>query len=52
VLKQVELCKAWGLRYLYLGLFIAESERMKYKARFLPHQRRIDGIWQAFAREP
>jgi len=52
VLKQIELCKAWGLRYLYLGLYIAESERMKYKARFLPHQRRIDGTWQTFEREP
>ncbi len=51
VLKQIELCKSWGLRYLYLGLYIAESERMKYKARFLPHQRRIDGAWQTFDRE-
>jgi arginine-tRNA-protein transferase len=51
VLKQIELCKSWGLRYLYLGLYIAESERMKYKARFLPHQRRIDGTWQTFDRE-
>jgi arginine-tRNA-protein transferase len=51
VLKQIELCKAWGLRYLYLGLYIAESERMKYKARFLPHQRLIDGAWQTFTRE-
>jgi len=51
VLKQIELCKTWGLRYLYLGLYIADSERMKYKARFLPHQRRIDGAWQTFERE-
>ena len=52
VLKQIELCKTWGLRYLYLGLYIAESERMNYKARFLPHQRRIDGSWQTFDRDP
>ena len=51
VLKQVELCKAWGLPYLYLGLYIAESERMRYKARFLPHQRRIDGVWRTFGRD-
>jgi len=51
VLKQIELCKSWNLRYLYLGLYIADSERMKYKARFLPHQRLIDGTWQTFARE-
>jgi len=51
VLKQVELCKSWNLRYLYLGLYIADSERMKYKARFLPHQRLIDGSWQTFDRK-
>jgi arginine-tRNA-protein transferase len=50
VLKQIELCKTWGLRYLYLGLYISDSERMRYKARFLPHQRRIDGQWQTFER--
>ncbi len=50
VLKQIELCKTWGLRYLYLGLYISDSERMRYKAHFLPHQRRIDGQWQTFER--
>lgn len=50
VLKQIELCRSWNLRYLYLGLYIAESERMRYKARFLPHQRRIEGVWQTFER--
>ncbi len=50
VLKQIELCRAWGLRYLYLGLYISDSERMRYKAHFLPHQRRIDGQWQTFER--
>jgi len=51
ILKQVELCRQWGLRYLYLGLFIAESERMRYKARFLPHERLLDGAWVRFDRE-
>lgn len=51
VLKQIELCKSWGLRYLYLGLYISDSDRMRYKARFLPHQRRIDGVWQTFTRD-
>ncbi len=46
ILKQLELCSSWGLRYLYLGLYIAESEHMRYKARFLPHQRLLDGVWQ------
>ena len=45
ILKQVELCKEWGLRYLYLGLYISESQPMRYKARFLPHELLCDGHW-------
>jgi leucyl-tRNA---protein transferase len=50
ILKQVELCKTWGLRFLYLGLYIADCERMRYKARFSPHERLIDGKWVEFGR--
>ena len=48
IMKQVELCLAWGLEYLYLGLYIGECDRMRYKARFLPHERLIGGLWQRF----
>lgn len=48
ILKQLELCRLWGLRYLYLGLYIAESTHMRYKARFLPHERLLDGKWLEF----
>ncbi|MBK7585685.1 MAG: arginyltransferase [Myxococcales bacterium] len=48
ILKQVELCLSWGLDYLYLGLYIGECDRMRYKARFLPHERLIDGAWCRF----
>ncbi len=52
ILKQLDLCRAWGLRYLYLGLYIAESAHMRYKARFLPHERLLDGRWLEFNSEP
>lgn len=48
ILKQLELCRMWGLRYLYLGLYIEESLHMRYKARFLPHQRLLNGSWVEF----
>lgn len=48
VLKQLELCRTWGLRYLYLGLYVAGSSAMAYKARFRPHERLVDGAWRAF----
>jgi arginine-tRNA-protein transferase len=50
VLKQIETCRGWGLGYLYLGLYIAQSPRMSYKARFLPHERLIAGAWRRFDR--
>ena len=50
ILKQVELARAWRLKHVYLGLFIGECERMRYKARFLPHERLIDGRWAPFQR--
>jgi arginyl-tRNA--protein-N-Asp/Glu arginylyltransferase len=45
ILKQVELCRSWNLRYLYLGLYIGDCERMRYKARFMPHERLLAGEW-------
>lgn len=48
ILRQVELARQTGRRYLYLGFFIAESPHMSYKARFRPQQRRIGGQWVQF----
>ncbi len=49
VLRQVELCRETGRRYLYLGFYVAQSPHMSYKASFHPHQRRIGGQWRDFA---
>lgn len=48
VLTQIELCRKWNFRYLYLGYYVAESPRMRYKANYLPHERLIDGEWREF----
>ena len=45
-----EACRAWGLRYLYLGLYVADCRHLAYKARFLPHERLIQGEWRRFDR--
>jgi arginine-tRNA-protein transferase len=50
ILKQLELCRSWGLSHLYLGLYIAECEAMVYKAQFMPHERLLDGNWARFNR--
>lgn len=51
ILSQVERCRERGWKYLYLGYFIAESPHMRYKANYLPHERRIQGKWQRFERD-
>ncbi len=48
VLKQIEFCRQWKKRYVYLGYYVRESRHMSYKARFLPHERLIEGCWQKF----
>jgi leucyl-tRNA---protein transferase len=45
ILTEIELCRAWGMRYLYLGLYVEGSAPMAYKARFFPHQQRRMGRW-------
>ncbi|MBI1817298.1 MAG: arginyltransferase [Deltaproteobacteria bacterium] len=52
ILEQVELCKEWGLGYLYLGLYVGACASMSYKANYLPHERLIAGEWRRFIREP
>jgi arginyl-tRNA--protein-N-Asp/Glu arginylyltransferase len=48
ILKQIQLCRELGVRYLYLGLYIEQCPAMAYKRRFLPHQRLLSGRWRCF----
>lgn len=50
ILKEIDLCRRWGLRYLYLGLYVAGCRPMEYKASYLPHERLVGGKWQRFER--
>ena len=50
ILTQVALARDWDLDWLYLGLAIRENRSMAYKLAFMPHERRVDGVWQRFSR--
>ena len=48
ILKQIEYCQQEGLKHLYLGYYVADCNNMKYKARFVPQERMVQGRWQEF----
>ena len=52
ILKQWQYCLAEGVAHLYLGLYVADSRHLSYKATFVPHERRIEGEWVRFERRP
>ncbi|MBV8380035.1 MAG: arginyltransferase [Paucibacter sp.] len=45
VLWQIERTRELGLAYLYLGYWIAESEKMAYKTDYQPHELLREGRW-------
>ena len=47
VMWQIEQIKRLEMRYAYLGYWINESQKMRYKADFQPHERLVDGAWLA-----
>lgn len=48
VLWQIKQAQARGLSYLYLGYWVAQSQKMSYKTRFKPFQLFINKQWRAF----
>lgn len=46
ILQQVEECRRRGLPHLYLGFWIAESPKMRYKIDYQPLQLLVGGSWR------
>ena len=46
ILWQIEAARRRGLKWLYLGYWIAESRKMAYKDRFRPHERLGASGWE------
>jgi arginine-tRNA-protein transferase len=46
VLWQIEQAPQLGLPHVYLGYWIAQSEKMRYKTRYAPHELLQQGQWE------
>jgi leucyl-tRNA---protein transferase len=49
ILRQIELCQENDLPYLYLGYWIKDCEKMKYKSRYQPAEGFVNGHWVDFS---
>ena len=49
ILKQIELTIEHTLPYLYLGYWIKDCDKMKYKARYKPSEGFINDVWTELA---
>lgn len=49
ILTQLKLAKNQNIKWLYLGYYIQQCNKMNYKTQFTPHQRFIDEKWITFS---
>ncbi|MEC7986350.1 MAG: arginyltransferase [Myxococcota bacterium] len=51
-LYEIDWMNRNGMRYYYLGLFVESCAHLKYKSRYYPNERLINGQWVRFDSKP
>ncbi len=47
ILKEIEIARALGLKWLYLGYWIEDCRKMSYKTEFRPYHCYVNGSWRS-----
>lgn len=48
VLRQIEMARRMGKKWLYLGYWIEDCRKMSYKVAYRPYELLLDGHWRRF----
>ena len=48
ILTQIRIARIRQMRWLYLGMYVADNRHLRYKARYLPHERFQAGSWRRY----
>lgn len=48
ILTHMRLARANSMRWLYLGMYVADNQHLRYKARYFPHERFQAGSWRRY----
>lgn len=48
ILNQITLARKVNFKWLYLGMYVATNPHLRYKSRFGPNERLVDGRWLPF----
>jgi leucyl-tRNA---protein transferase len=51
ILLEIEAARARGLAWVYLGYWVREAQKMRYKSKFRPYELCIEGQWMAGTEE-
>lgn len=48
ILTQIRIARIRHIRWLYLGMYVAGNRHLRYKARYVPHERLLAGSWRRY----
>ncbi|MGN6546672.1 MAG: arginyltransferase [Aureliella sp.] len=48
ILTQIRIARIRHMRWLYLGMYVAGNRHLRYKARYVPHERLLAGSWRRY----